>query len=229
MISNRRRVVDVHDEERNRWLSEDEGLDGVARTIGRRRRRQSSGDGAAGGGNGGGGGPGPGSTVSVADRQSTNASGGPGPSTISRIEDKINLAVAPKGRPHTRRARSYDTTRPEPAAASAVRAADVTNQSSGAIGSQPPRIQDIVPGPSSPANVFGLGLPQQPPMLDKSGIQPIDTSAGSVPDFASGRGGDGIGGIGLPVGGVSEDIDDATLRKEQQSKLLDTLRNVLGW
>lgn len=148
---------------------------------------------------------------------------------MSRLEDKINLAVAPKGRPHPRRARSHETTRPEPAAAAAVRAADVTSQSSGGIGAQPPRIQDIVPGPSSPVNVFGLGLPQQPLTLNKSGIEPIDTSVGSVPDFASGRGGDGIGGIGLPVGGAAEDIDDATARKEQQDKLLDTLRNVLAW
>jgi hypothetical protein len=110
-----------------------------------------------------------------------------------------------------------------------MRAADVTSQTCGGIGSQPPRIQDIVPGPSSPVNVFGLGLSQQEPSLEKSGIEPIDTSVGSVPDFALGRGGDGIGGIGLPVGGVADDIDEAAARNERESKLLDTLRNILGW
>ncbi len=99
------------------------------------------------------------------------------------------------------------------------------------IGNEPPSIQDIVPAPTSTNRAIGLG---------PSNIQPFesDTPAGLmsdrvvvdvVPDYFSGRGGDGIGGFSMPVSRGIIAPDEGPERRETHREILGRLRRLLGW
>lgn len=211
------------EEERNRWLSEDEGLDGVARSIGRRRRRRSSGDDDQ---------PpdsGP-DTDRPPDRTTNTHLGGPGPTTHQRrLQVKANLLAATSAsgsgasksaaRPKPRRVRSYETARRiEPtSSASSIGAEDVT------VGSKPPNIRDIVAAPTSPVVTMNPSMGDTIFAADH-GITPM---VETVPDFASGRGGDGIGGYGPPMH-ITDD-DEVLTKRQEQDATLDKLQRILGW
>ena len=51
---------------------------------------------------------------------------------------------------------------------------------------------------------------------------------GGIPDYARGRGGDGIS-AGVPIGGITTDVDDAVSVRQQQIDLLGKLERILGW
>lgn len=217
LTSRHRARADNAEEERNRWLSEDEGLDGVARSIGRRRRRRSSDDEPPTGQSG------PGDDTDRHPDRATADLGGPGPTTRqTRQQDKTNL-TSPSGsgkvggRPKPRRVRSYETARAGPSTSSStIGAEDVT------VGSNPPKIRDIAPGPTSPVTTMQVDVGERV-FVAESGIEAM----GTVPDYAVGRGGDGIGGIGMPSTGGEE--EEVLSQRQEQDAMLHKLRRILGW
>ena len=218
----------LDEEERNRWLSEDEGLDGVSTSIGRRRRRRSSGEEADVPSNNPQPPPSSQSNRSTKDQEQPRPpddhAAGPGPSTQQRrFEEKQALIASLSSktdRPAVRRTRSFEPSRPADPPVN-VGATDIT------VGTQPPRIQDIVPDTSSPIQVLGLGIMPSVP-APAPGIEPIQSGMGEVPDFAAGRGGDGIGGISLPI--ESDGLVDPVLStKAERRLLLEKLHRILGW
>lgn len=56
------------------------------------------------------------------------------------------------------------------------------------------------------------------------GLSRTSTREGQVPDFADGRGGDGIGGVGQPSEGDAEEV-----AAEERLLLLEKLRKIMGW
>lgn len=234
-------------EERNRWLSEDEGLGASSSgtTRRRRRRRRSSREDEDNDDRGndddhhdhgsdvdddrhGGGGVG---VISP-------ASAGPGPSTSQTrlAQEKAGLLSTPSSkplRPKPRRVKSFEPSRSSSLVRSIpIGAADVTVEQASGVGANPPRIQDIMPGPAPPPRLVGLGLASgvsadRSEHQDQSqlGITTVNSMLGSVPDFAQGRGGDGIGGFGVPSA-PSRPILSA---KQQQLDMLHKLKRVLGW
>lgn len=222
----RRVTSDGAEEEHNRWLSEDEGLEGVARSIGRRRRRRSSSRSRGSG-----------------DEDHRSGRGSPGPSAAARSrgssatkESPIQSAIAAIGRskrtaasrPTARRARSFDAPVPGAGPPAAVYFDTL-------VGSAPPSIQDIIPPPSAGVQVVGLGLSnvlpdieiQTPVTVMNATAAPVITDV--VPDFSVGRGGDGISGISLPMGSVADDPDEKLSRRDRQKEMLGKLRRILGW
>lgn len=246
-VANRHRSAATADrEERNRWLSEDEGLGGASgssTTRTRRRRRRSSREDDDRGNDDddhhdhgsdvdddrhGGGGVG---VVSA-------ATAGPGPSTSqTRLAHEkaalLSTSSSKPLRPKPRRVKSFEPSRSSSLVRSTpIGAADVTAEQSSGVGANPPRIQDIVPGPAPPPRLVGLGLASgvgadRSEHQDHSllGITTANSMLGSVPDFAQGRGGDGIGGFGVPSA-PSKPIQSA---KQQQLDMLQKLKRVLGW
>jgi hypothetical protein len=59
-----------------------------------------------------------------------------------------------------------------------------------------------------------------------SGIESMQSEVGEVPDFASGRGGDGIGGVGLPTSAPVGALDQTATRAEEERQLLEKLGRI---
>ncbi|WWC89599.1 uncharacterized protein L201_004524 [Kwoniella dendrophila CBS 6074] len=214
--------------ESNRWLSEDEGAG--SSTAGVRRR---SSMGARSGRRG--------------DRDDRNGDAGPstrahrsrGPDKVQTTQDAINVIQQSKRstqlpvRPLPQRMSSFDS-RPVAAASSSSTGESLLTS----VGVNPPTIEQLVPPPIASDGNVGLGIrtsgqnsiPVMPVLQSDTseGVIPLMSSS-AVPDFAKGRGGDGIGGINIPfTSGVSEDIDSAALRLEKRKELVDKLSRVLG-
>ncbi|WVQ67955.1 uncharacterized protein L199_006160 [Kwoniella botswanensis] len=226
-VHRRHRRVGSDDEEANRWLSEDEGVGSSSST---RRRRRSMGPrnedrDSGGGSDGGGAGP-----STLMNRKITNT---------EEALDAINRSKRSlANRPQPLRMASFDShpTRSAPSPSDARQ-----SQSAAAVGSDPPQIAQLIPPPISSETGVGLGIrsndagpipiipTSQLPLDPNGGIIPLISSAGAVPDFASGRGGDGIGGLNLPVAtGVAEDIESAASRLEKRRDMVDKLSRILG-
>lgn len=217
------RVTNHGDEEdHNQWLSEDEGLQGVGPSIGRRRRRKTSHRGGSG---------------DDGDRQDRR---NPGTNTVrerSRVEEGKEAGTEAAieairrnpsaSRPTIRRVQSLD---PPPAPVAGPSSIPLTEQQ----GVSPPRIENLVPATISSALAIGLGLSNitqsvnpAPSVVSIEGIE--ERMSDSVPDFSSGRGGDGIGGFGLPAATVVDKHEDGLKRRERQDDLLGKLQRILGW
>ena len=216
------------DEDRNRWLAEDEGLDGVARSIGttRRRRRRFSltnhGDGGSEDGGGDDNSPDPPDPPDL---------GGSGPSTLTTTSGSTDPALGMARnadhktfhRPISRSARSVEHSSNPPArpTPSQIGAVDIN------FGAHPPRIADIIPVPSSPAREV---RPMHGSTQTREGATGITSmNRDTVPDYASGRGGDGVSGVNMPVAGSSVDIEETDRRRDEQLEMLNKLRRILGW
>jgi len=90
------------------------------------------------------------------------------------------------------------------------------------VGANPPRIQDLLPPPSSPVAIArglesGVTTTYTTHVQDDPADRPPD-----IPDFAPPRGVDGIGGD-KPSDSISED------RQRKQKDTLDKLRVILAW
>ncbi|ORY23132.1 hypothetical protein BCR39DRAFT_364147 [Naematelia encephala] len=124
-----RHVAGDEDEERNRWLSDGEGLDGVARSIGRRSRRAHGRD---------------------RDRPSYSPGPSQGPAsgaeTPPQAKARQPTQLNKMARPANRRSRSFE---PSAAGPSTVQASEPDSSMYAA----PPRIEDLVP-----SAVVGLGV-----------------------------------------------------------------------
>ena len=209
------------EEEHTRWLSEDEGSIGVTRPIARRRRRQSS-------------------RANEEGDPGDRDRGGPGPNTVGRLSeprsrklDGRDVAIAASRhikspqRPQVRRAHSYEP----PPLPDDMPASTLAHSS---VGHEPPRIQDLVPAPTSSARVLGLGLSDLSRQLDSSSTTALSgndeiTSIGAVPDYAAGRGGDGIGGFGMPAASGFTQEQETVKQREREASLLGKLRKILDW
>jgi hypothetical protein len=97
------------------------------------------------------------------------------------------------------------------------------------IGNHPPRIQDIIPDHNSPRQVLIQAGRTTESTSMHSGIESMQSEVGEVPDFASGRGGDGIGGVGLPTSAPVGALDQTATRAEEERQLLEKLGRILGW
>ncbi|WVR07304.1 hypothetical protein IAU60_004345 [Kwoniella sp. DSM 27419] len=207
-LHRRHRRMGSNDDDGNRWLSEDEGAAGSHKV----RRRGSLG------------GAGSGST-SRRDRNPHDRAGDAGPSTLANrargqkvttTEEAAAVvsqakAEASSSRPRPVRARSFEPR--QAAARSTVEPADEQVTQGVAL----PTIEQLVPPPVSDAPI-GLGI-------RSSGAQAPPYQ--SIPDFASGRGGDGIGGVSLPAGAPGI-IDTIASRRERRKSLVEKLRRILG-
>ena len=218
------------EEERNRWLSEDEGLEGVPITINRRRRRTSSGDSVQLPRPPDRDDPGESSRASTSRRTSRERKD---PNAI----DSIFTSRRPKpstSRPSVRRAQSVD---PPAASVNAVAgsSASTAHLVDVPIGFDPPQIQHIVPAPIPVARVVGLGLSNIPNSghQQQRAAEAIDSPtmvSGFVPDFAPGRGGDGIGGVSIPESAsAAVQFESETGKHVKQTDLLNRLSIILGW
>ena len=217
-IQNRHRAPGIasifgDEEEQNRWLSEDEGMTGVGRLVGRRRRRRQP------------------SSEDLHDHDD------PGPSQDPGGSPKATTATRPakenRTRPVVRRAHSFEPGPSNPIQRQvSLGADDVT------IGALPPRIEDIVPTRLSPARRVGhvsatsttstgaqLEHADNHPRSSRSPRRP-SRDLDSTPDFAAGRGGDGIGGVHLPTSPGDAFRND---RRTGQREMVEKLRRVLGW
>lgn len=197
-------MVDRGDGERNRWLSEDEGTgEGIVGGISRRRRR-TSGDELASTGNHG-----------VQDLASVPLPMQPGSSSRPAGIAKPRLKSR-SPRPTVRRAMSHEVAIPRSSSQQIEDRVDVTNLTSG-VGGEPPRIQDIIPAPSSVAVRVGK-------MGDR------DESGGSgwdrrEKDSAE----DGLSGIGSRPGSRQSIHEELKKTREKQREVLDKLRKILAW
>lgn len=102
------------------------------------------------------------------------------------------------------------------------------------VGYDPPRIEDLIAPPSSVGRATSLGLSNLPGSTEAVPLtayidRPGEVETSMVPDFAEGRGGDGIGGIGLPTEVASDMSGDRAKRREREQDLLGRLRRILGW
>jgi hypothetical protein len=98
-------------------------------------------------------------------------------------------------------------------------------------GAQPPRIQDLVPPPKSPEAIAkGLGSGRTTTFTTHVAAdpQPQIPDRADIPDFASGRGGDGIGGAGIPGRSASPRAQSED-RQRKQKDTLAKLRVILAW
>ncbi|WVF71748.1 hypothetical protein IAT40_006556 [Kwoniella sp. CBS 6097] len=237
-VHQRHRRVASGADESNRWLSEDEGLgsDAISGSYTRRRRRRSTmeRDQNGFGGDDNGGGPSSGSS----------RSGGTASGKIRSTEDAIEMIArakspssSPTVRPRPSRARSFEsstaTSGPHGSSTSSQEQRHIPQYSG--MGASPPRIDQLVPPPSAAEARVGLGINTvpagslSPPAIP---IRPADPStlisaAGNVPDFARGRGGDGIGGVHMPFGDGG-DIESAAMRRARRKELIEKLRKILG-
>lgn len=82
----------------------------------------------------------------------------------------------------------------------------------------------------SPTQIMGLGIDSNQVMQETSTASGVDalSDTSGIPDYARGRGGDGIS-AGMPIGGIASDVDLAVSAQQQQSDLLGKLERVLGW
>ncbi|OCF40438.1 hypothetical protein I317_05741 [Kwoniella heveanensis CBS 569] len=228
-VHQRHRRVASGAEEVNRWLSEDEGLgsESICVSTGRRRRRRRSTmerDRDGPGDDGDGGGP-----SSVVGR----SVGSPGVK-VQSTEDAINVIARAKNsststRPRPSRARSFETPSstvvpraPSPLASMAPSAPQYSG-----IGLSPPRIEQLIPPPSVTEARVGLGITTVPAASRSEGLSIGPSVAGIVPDFARGRGGDGIGGVHLPATYIG-DIESAAVRRAKRKAVVEKLRKILG-
>ncbi|KAK4683658.1 hypothetical protein P7C73_g6576, partial [Tremellales sp. Uapishka_1] len=161
--------------------------------------------------------------------------GGPGPSSLER-STRPKQRTFSTSRPLPRRVQSSETVPP-------IRPSPPPSSLQQPIGTQPPRIEDLVPPP--PPAVLGLGftslLDPNPfagagstastppiPVLSSAGIERMDPSLGQVPDYARGHGGDGIGGVNMASGSEIEDMEGVAQRQKTQKELVAKLRRILG-
>lgn len=215
-------------DQQHRWLSEDEGTGGgPSRLAGRRKRRDHrSSDPRATDDDPGYGSGGPSGGGSHRPTPPSRATTGRARSKVGqRLQNPID-AVIKSQRPIVRRAISMEhrpTTPP-------VSVPDV--------GAQPPRIADLVPPPTSPVAIArGMGTAPgstyttyvaEGPSAASEQVQSEMVSS-NVPDFAPGRGGDGIGGTGRPSGGGRDRHAEARARVERQKQTLAKLTRILAW
>nr|XP_019046001.1 hypothetical protein I302_04741 [Kwoniella bestiolae CBS 10118]OCF24931.1 hypothetical protein I302_04741 [Kwoniella bestiolae CBS 10118] len=238
-VHRRHRRVGSDGEEANRWLSEDEGT-GSSSSKPRRRRSVGS------------------RSSRYGDREQDRGGrgdgddddGGTGPSTftdrskITSTQDAMDTISRSKhastARPQPLRMASFDS---RPARSSSSASDLQQSQATVAVGADPPQIELLVRPPiAAPSEAtVGLGISTQDanpiptlPVHQLSsdpigGVIPLISSSGAVPDFASGRGGDGIGGLNIPVAtGVSEDIESAASRLEHRKDMVNKLGRILG-
>ena len=148
-----------------------------------------------------------------------------------RMESAID-ALAKSKRPIVRRAISMEHRSSTPPAT-------LTD-----VGSQPPRISDLIPPPSSSRAIargtagsttgtgdrtgatFTTHVAEGPNVSQSSGHEDDQSH---VPDFAPGRGGDGTGGAGRPTGDGKDHVAEAQARVERQKQTLGKLRRILAW
>jgi hypothetical protein len=93
------------------------------------------------------------------------------------------------------------------------------------VGAQPPRIEDLLPPPSSPVAIArGLGSGHTTTFTTHVQDDPASRNrtdlAENIPDFGPGRAGDGTG---VPSDSHSDD------RQRRQKDTLDKLRIILAW
>lgn len=218
--------------EQHRWLSEDEGTGGgPSRLAGRRRRREHrSSDPRVQDDEGGYGSAGPSSSAATRTTAPPRASSRSRPTTgrarvkPDRIESAIDNVDLSK-RPIVRRALSMEMRSSSPS-------------QSNEVGAQPPRISDLVPPPTSPVAVArgmgsSSGTTYTTHVAESAGPTAVDPRPASampnVPDYAAGRGGDGIGGADRPSGNGRDGLDEANARIAKQKETLGKLRRILGW
>jgi hypothetical protein len=139
-----------------------------------------------------------------------------------RLQSAFDV-VAESKRPQARRAISFET-RSETTAALPD------------VGAQPPRIQDLVPPPTSPVAIArGLGAGTTTNFTTHVSDDPQSHSHGEpgpqhiVPDFALGRGGDGIGGHNHPSSDHSRSSSQSQDKHRKQKDTLDKLKAILAW
>jgi len=208
----------------HRWLSDDEGSGRPSKMAGTRKREhrssntatQNDGYGSSGGG------PSGGLVRSGSGSTSRPTTGRTKTKPPDRHESAFD-AVARSKRPQARRAISMEHRSSTPPALPDV-------------GAQPPRIADMVPPPTSQAAVaHGLGTSASTTytthVADGAAMthDPADRKD-VIPDFASGRGGDGISGVGHPSQSGSEErttMGQDSYRKQRET--LGRLRGILGW
>lgn len=192
--------------DRNRWLSDGEGTGDTNQMAGRRKRRghrssdrPTDGYGSSGGGGGAG--------TSTIQRPTTGRTKTKPPDRQSAFD-----FVSQSKRPIARRAISMEMGSDPPAAMTEAE-----------VGANPPRIQDLLPPPSSPVAIArglesGVTTTYTTHVQDDPADRPPD-----IPDFAPARGVDGIGGHDKSTGSISED------RQRKQKDTLDKLRVILAW
>lgn len=244
-------------DEQHRWLSEDEGTGGggggPSRLAGTRRRREHrSSDPRShqdhdddGGGGYGSAGPTAASASRVRpDRPTTGRTHRIKPDRIESSFDTVTLSSANADnkstkRPIIRRAVSMEHPQSSP-----------SRSTLGNVGAEPPRIQDLVPPPTSPVAVArGMGSgsggatftthvaegpppSNQLPQAQPEYTRPDSVVSSVIPDFAPGRGGDGIGGADRPSGSDKDGENSRAAlqaRIERQKETLGKLRRILGW
>jgi hypothetical protein len=179
-------VTREEDGDRNRWLSEDEGAGGgVSMAIGRRRR--TSGDDGNGGGS-----------------RSGNGEGSR-PSPIAAKAREMSK------RPIARRAQSLEIPPLDPPSTSTSHTVDVTS----IVGNAPPRIEDIVPRPST------IAMTVKPTSVDR------DRNLNSLGDehFIQDNYLD-VDGSGVLASKPGSELNEV---REGQRLLLNRLRRILGW
>ncbi|KAK8858937.1 hypothetical protein IAR55_003168 [Kwoniella newhampshirensis] len=231
-----RRNYDNHEDEHDRWLSEDEGLGSAGSSVRTRRNSRQvddqsadggdrHDDGGAGGGNGG---AGPSSRSVRADSRDKIVTG---EDAIAAIAEAKGSSMGSIARPHPVRTRSY-----EPRSSSSrvtLPNESVIDFTQRTLGSHPPDIAQLVSPPESSDVHVGLGIRTfgaGPTSSVTSGSIPSTAppAFSAVPDFARGRGGDGINGFGLPLAAGSEDVEEAMTRKQSQKALVEKLRRILA-
>ena len=205
------------EDERHRWLSEDEGSGGVARSTGRRRRR---------------------GLRSGAHEHSSDRGGGgsgsprPPPMTLPNnlgpfkptavAEGSSSRSSKQRSRPVVRRTHSFEPRVPSAGPSRSTGATDVT------IGAYPPDIVDLVSNQSTPIRQHDIATrsgdaADAPEIARQTQARPV-----TVPDFALGRGGDGIGGIDRPSNRPSPSRDVMTKRLAQKD-IIAQLRRLTAW
>ena len=193
--------------DRNRWLSDGEGSGGTEMAGRRKKRghrsthRPSDGYGSSGGGAG----------------TSTNLR-----PTTDRTKTKhpdLDLSTQHHKRPIVRRAISMET----PSQASAP------IQPLEEVGAQPPRIQDLIPPPTSPVAIArGLGSGHTTNFTTHVAeeSQPQIPDRMELPDFAPGHGSDGINANLRSSSSPRAQSED---RQRKQKDTLAKLRVILAW
>jgi hypothetical protein len=99
------------------------------------------------------------------------------------------------------------------------------------VGAQPPRIQDLVPPPTSPVAIArGLGSGHTTTFTTHvaEDSQPHIPDRVDLPDFVAGHGGDGIS-ASKPSGRSASPRAQAEDRQRKQKDTLAKLRVILAW
>lgn len=205
-------LSDPESAEANRWLSDGEGSGGNQMAGRRRRRGHRSNDhplegyGPSGGGTG----------TSTIPRPMTGR-------TKTKHPDRHDSSevMSRQKRPIARRAISMETGSHSPAPMESLQE----------VGAQPPRIQDLVPPPTSPVAIArGLDSGHTTNFTTHvaEDAQPQIPDRIDIPDFASGRGGDVTGGVGVPGRSASPRAQSQD-RQRKQKDTLAKLRVILAW